>query len=144
MTLENKIRLIPELLTDDDKSLITDEDKDEYHEYNEQVINNYFIPKILEALIYVYMDPNNRSHHSLCSMNNDVYYKLDNNNKEADKLSRTALSNLMSIEEDIDDIVFVNFNSFILKACKSKLFEFDYTNLRPIISSKLEELLLSY
>ena len=126
--VNNKISLMRKNHSEDIKS---------WKEENQKVINEYIINLIKEALIKTYMDPKNRSTHSLCELNNSVYCKLDNSKLRL--LTNEVFAELFKSRNQIDNLVYANFNKYMIEEI-----EYDLNILYDIIKCELEKLLDVY
>jgi hypothetical protein len=133
-TFKYKLAFNPELLTEEEITEY-DEDIQFWKQENKKVINNYVINLVKEALIKTYMDPKNRSTHSLCELNNNVYCKLDNSKLRL--LTNEVFIELFKCRSQIDHLIYLNFNTYMIEKI-----EYDDLNiLYGIIKSELEKML---
>lgn len=135
-TFKYKLTFTPELLTVEELDNHS-EDIKSWKEENQKVINEYIINLIKEALIKTYMDPKNRSTHSLCELNNSVYCKLDNSKLRL--LTNEVFAELFKSRNQIDNLVYANFNKYMIEEI-----EYDLNILYDIIKCELEKLLDVY
>ena len=135
-TFKYKLTFTPELITDEEL-LDNSENIKHWKEENQIVINEYIIGLIKEALIKTYMDPKNRSTHSLCELNNSVYCKLDNTKLRL--LTNEVFAELFKCRNKIDNLVYANFNKYMIEEI-----EYDLNILYDIIKCELEKLLDVY
>jgi hypothetical protein len=135
-TFKYKLVFTPELLTDEE---IEDrkEDIQAWKEENHIILNQYLIELIQDALTKTYMNPKNRSTHSLCELNNNVYCKL--NNTKVQLLTNDVFADLFRCRSEIDSIIYSNFNKYMIEEIK-----YDLDILYDIIKSELEKLLDIY
>ena len=135
-TFKYKLVFTPELLTQEELEE-RKEDIQAWKEENHIILNNYLIELIQDALTKTYMNPKNRSTHSLCELNNNVYCKL--NNTKVQLLTNDVFADLFRCRSEIDSIIYSNFNKYMIEEIK-----YDLDILYDIIKSELEKLLDIY
>jgi hypothetical protein len=135
-TFKYKLVFTPDLLSDDEVNEYY-EDIECWKYENQKTINAYMIDCIKESLIQTYMDPKNRSGHSLCELNNNVYCKL--NNKKVQLLTNEVFAELFKCRNQIDNLIYSNFNKYMIEDI-----EYDLNAINHIIKSEIEKLLEIY